>query len=254
MVPHCTEDSGCPEFTVTDGSHYTTGQLSAGDILDIDVLVRGTEHRNVRSVRSWISYDPKALEARSVEITSAIPSPTPGEKTIDKSQGLVKIGGSTTDGFPSSETRIARVTFRVLNTTANTELSFQGYNDAGNGQTFVNGDRGDANADEKGSLPAPPCIDAILGCRGTSTPLLSGEPSKLTVKLTPDTQASMLTAQAAETPSSSSSAQTANTAMSSSASSVSSISSSMSTGMSSSASPLTTAGSTSGIHVQILNL
>ncbi len=206
LVPHCTEQSGCPEYAVLDAEHFTTGQLAAGDIVDIDVLVRGSDYAKVRSVRSWIKYDPKVLEARSVEITSALPSPTPGEQNIEKSVGLVKIGGSSTNGFTSVDTRIARVTFRVLETAADTELSFQGYNDEGSGQTSVNSERNSTGGLDQGPLPPPPCFDKILGCRGTTTPLLSGEPGKLTVKLSaPAMQGSILTAQAAEVSSTSSS-------------------------------------------------
>ncbi len=195
FVPHCTEVSNCPEYSVADGLHFTTNLLAAGDILDIDVLVRGSKYASVRSVQSWIKYDPKFLEARSVELTAALPSPTPGEQSIDAVQGLVKIGGSTSRGFTSADTRIARVTFRVLDTSASTQLSFDGYNAAGNGNTAVNAERSTSDLDT-GSLPAPPCIDAILGCRGSNTPLLTGEPAKLTVKLSSDVQGSVLTAQA----------------------------------------------------------
>lgn len=198
MVPHCSEQSGCPEFDVSDAEHFTTGQLAAGDILDIDVLVRGSDHTKVRSVKSWIKYDPRILEARSVELTSAIPSPTPGEQNIDSEQGIVKIGGSTTSGFPSPDTRVARVTFRVLETSSNTELSFDGYGDSGVGNTAVNSGNGESPLDN-GALPSPPCFDNILGCRGATTPLLSGAPAKLTVKLaTAALQGSILAAQAAE--------------------------------------------------------
>lgn len=205
LVPHCTEQSGCPEYAVADAEHFTTGQLAAGDILDIDVLVRGSDYANVRTVRSWIKYDPKVLEARSVEITSALPSPTPGEQNIEKTTGLVKIGGSTTSGFTSADTRVARVTFRVLETAANTELSFHGYNEAGTGQTGVNSKRASSSPLDQGALPAAPCFNNILGCGDTPTPLLTGEPGKLTVKLSaPALQGSILTAQAAEVSSASS--------------------------------------------------
>ncbi len=193
LVSHCTEQTGCTEFAVSDATHFTTGQRVAGDILDLDVLVRGSEFADVRSVRSWISYNPAILEARSVEISAALPSPTPGEQTIDQSQGLVKIGGSTPSGFTTQDTRIARVTFRVLETTTDTELSFDGYNSAGNGKTAVNGEWNTHTANEKG-IPEPPCFDAILGCKGSATPLLSGEPAKLTIKLATGKQSSASTA------------------------------------------------------------
>lgn len=200
LVPHCTEQSNCPEFAASDGEHFVTNQLAAGDILDLDVLVRGPDFATVRSVRSWIKYDKKILEARSIELSPALPSPTPGEQSIDAAQELIRIGGSTPNGFSSEDTRIARVTFRVIESATNTELSFDGYNDSGNGHTAVNGARQE-NEGTQGSLPPPPCFDNIIGCRGSNTPLLSGEPAKLIVQLSGAMQSS---ASASETTSTSS--------------------------------------------------
>lgn len=182
LVPHCTEQTGCPEFAVSDAEHITTNRLTAGDILDLDVLVRGQDYAHVRSVKSWISYDPKILEARSVDVTG-LPSPTPGEKNIDAQHSVVKIGGSTPNGFASPDTRIARVTFRVLETTANTEIAFVGFNPQGTGTTAVNA-AASSNTQNSSGLADPPCMDDIIGCRGSSTPLLFSEPAKLTVSLT----------------------------------------------------------------------
>lgn len=196
IVPHCTEKTNCPEYAVADADHLTTAQLTTGDVLDIDILVRGVGSKSVREVKSWLTYDKKILEARSVELLPALPNPTPGEQNIDASAGIVKIGGSTTSGFSSSDTRIARVTFRVLETSANTEIRFEGYNPGGNGKTAVNGEGGASSLDE-GTLPAPPCIDKIFGCGETKTPLLATEPAKLTVKLSSDSVGSNLTGQVA---------------------------------------------------------
>lgn len=169
LLPHCTEQTNCPEYAVADAEHFITNQLATGDILDLDVVVRGSDYAGVRSVASWISYDPKVLEARSIDMLPDILSPTPGEQTIDASQGIVKIGGNTTSGLQSPSARIARVTFRVLQAARNTELSFADFSAEGTGHTAVNGirqgDDGDAEA-----------------------PLLWGNPAKLTVKLTADTQ------------------------------------------------------------------
>ncbi len=250
MVPHCTEQSGCPEYAVADAEHFTTGQLAAGDIVDIDVLVRGSDYASVRSVRSWIKYDPKVLEARSVEMTSAISSPTPGEQNIEKSTGLIKIGGSSSNGFTSADTRVARVTFRVMETTTDTELSFHGYNDVGTGQTGVNGKKSSNSPLDQGALPPAPCFNNILGCGDIATPLLSGQPGKLTVKLSaPALQGSILTAQAAEVSSSSSSSSSAfvNWEVQQTGGGVANMSSSVTTSSSSSASSLTGQDSTFGI-------
>jgi hypothetical protein len=158
-------------------------------------------------------------------------------------------------GFSSGDTRIARVTFRVITSTANTEITFDGYNAAGNGHTAVNAGR-QASPLDSGALPPPPCFDAILGCRGSATPLLIGEPSKFTVTLTGEPTGSILVAQAAEMPVSSSSSQ-ANTGMSSSAIALTTTTPlttmSSSAGISSSAGGLSGLGSTFGI-LQVQNV
>lgn len=185
LQPHCTEQdrSKCAEFVAADAKSLQTQKLNAGDIVDIDVVVRGAGFADVRSVRAWLKYDPIILEARSIELTSALPSPTPGEQSIDQIAKVVKIGGSTSTGFQSDNTPVARVTFRVLATTENTSISFSDYNASGLGHTAVNGEK-TQNAGGQGALPDAPCIDFVLGCGGTTNPLLASEPTSLTVLLT----------------------------------------------------------------------
>lgn len=242
FAPHCTEEdrSLCPQFEVTSPLTVSTGMLEAGEILDIDIVVTGKDYRNVRAVRSWIKYDKNVLEARSVELTSAVPSPTPGEQNIDAAAGIVKIGGSVENGFSSETTAIARVTFRVLGTTSDTVISFDGYNADGTGRTAVNGPR--VIMDKEGVLPAPPCIGSFIGCKGVPQPLLAVEPGTLAVALmkqedssaVPQVLAADLTG-------------IADAASSASASSESSVMSSSSSAVSSSAGPLAGAGSTFSI-------
>lgn len=234
LAPHCTDEdrSTCPAFEVTSPTTISTGKLSAGDILDVDVVVTGSDYKEVREVRSWLNYDPEKLEARSVELTPAITSPTPGEQNIDSVTRSVKIGGSVRSGFSQDTTVIARVTFRVLSTTDDTEISFFDYRDDGIAHTAVNGSR--VTKEEGGSLPAAPCIDFIIGCKGTPRPLLSAAPAVLAVLLKDESV--IPEAQAAELlGNTSSSAMSVSSAMSSSMSS---------DGMASSASSLAGAGST----------
>lgn len=183
LAPHCTETdrTKCTAFEVVSGDTIKTTKLAAGDIIDLDVALKGPDYAAVRSVRAWLNYDPAILEARSVELTSALPSPIPGEQSIDQSARVIKIGGSTNSGLQSADTPVARVTFRVLSTTSDTVISFFGYRPDGLGETAVNGSNESNN--EGGSLPAAPCIDDIIGCRGTPRALLSVEPAKLTVTL-----------------------------------------------------------------------
>jgi hypothetical protein len=184
LQPHCAEQdrSKCTDFATADAKSLQTQKLNAGDILDVDIVVRGSGFADVRSVRAWLSYDPIVLEARSVELTSALPSPTPGEQTVDQIAKVVKIGGSTSTGLAADNTPVARVTFRVLATTENTSISFYDYNSSGLGHTAVNGEKIQAK-DDQGALPSAPCIDFVIGCGGTTNPLLASEPTSLTVVL-----------------------------------------------------------------------
>ncbi len=203
LMPHCTETdrSKCPEFPPMNGDTLKTNKMAAGDILDIDVVVRGPRFADVRTVRAWLSYDPAVLEVRSVELTnSALPSPLPGEQAADPGSKYVKIGGATSTGLASDNVQVARVTFRVTATTADTMISFHDFQNSGNGHTAVNAERtaGDSGA---GTFPEPPCFDVLVGCRGSTTPLLSAEPGKLHVTLA-EIQGGGNTAIAAETQSS----------------------------------------------------
>lgn len=244
LSPHCTEsdkDRGnCPAFEVTSPVSMTTSLLSASDILDIDVVATGAGHNDVRAVRSWLKYDPAVLEARSIELTPAVSSPTPGEQNIDAANGVVKIGGSVSSGFPYKSTAIARVTFRVLATTDNTVISFDGFDPKGMGRTAVNGPR--VIKDEDGVLPAPPCIGTLIGCKGVPQPLLAVQPGTLTVALKENVGGvpSVLAADIANTAASVSSSSVSSTVFDPS-------SSAMSSSVSSSAASLTGAGSTFSI-------
>ncbi len=208
LMPHCAEEdrTKCGEFPPMNGDTLKTNKMAAGDILDVDVVVRGPRFADVRTVRAWLSYDPAVLEVRSVELTSALPSPLPGEQAADTASKYVKIGGSTSTGLGADNVAVARVTFRVIATTADTTIGFHDFQTSGNGHTAVNAER-TAGDDGAGTFPAPPCIDVLVGCRGSTTPLLLAEPGKLHVTLA-EIQGGGTTAVAAETSSMSSSTAT----------------------------------------------
>ncbi len=158
LAPHCTEEDrdDCESFDVKDPQTLITGPLAVGDLLDIDVVLRTPEPGKVAAVRSWLSYHPGILEARSVELTDAVTLPMPGEQDIDASRGLVRIGGGTEGKLKDIETPIARITFRVLMAQPNAMISFVNFFPDNSGETSV--------------------IDA------TQTPLLVTEPAKLELK------------------------------------------------------------------------
>lgn len=183
LAPHCSQADRtlCPQFTVRDAQHLTTPELSPGDLLDLDVVLRGNL-KSIRTVKSWLKYDPAVLEARSVELLSPLPAPYPGEQSIDSAAGIVKIGGATNGGIDGSDVPVARVTFRVLSASADSVISFHGFTNNGFGQTAVNA-AGAPEGNEPGTLPTPPCVDALFGCKDGILPLLTIEPSKLFVDM-----------------------------------------------------------------------
>jgi hypothetical protein len=205
--PHCGDEirENCPTFPIADASSLSTARMSAGDILDVDIVLTGAADSNADTVRSWLTYDSSILEGRSIELSKVITKPLPGEENIDKTTGTIKIGGNV-GKITNGRVAIARVTFRVLNATKNTAIKFTGFLADGTGQTAVNGKKiATTNA---GTLPAP-CIGALVGCRGVTVPLLMIEPTSLTVSLAdPTTSNSIIPGVAAATISSSASPET----------------------------------------------
>lgn len=137
--PHCINQDrrNCPVFETVNGSELTTSVLRAGDIVDMDIVIETPDPSKVNTIRSWIKFDPAFLEARSVELTSALSQPIPGEQAIDANNGIVKIGGGTNGSLQTPKTAIARVTFRVKSTSSNTTISFQNFLEDGTGETSV---------------------------------------------------------------------------------------------------------------------
>jgi hypothetical protein len=132
------------------------------------------------------------------------------------------------------DTGLARVTFRVLAATKNTEVSFSGFQPNGIGQTYVNGKPTPSDGNDHGLLPAAPCFDKILGCKDETSPLLTAEPSKLTVVLS-DGSSVVPAVNAQVIPSSSSSSSVSSVSSSLTSSATSSVMTTTSTSSSSSA-------------------
>lgn len=164
--PHCINQDrrNCPAFQAVGGDELATNTLRAGDILDVDIVVETPDPSKVGAIRSWLKFDSAFLEARSVELTSALSQPIPGEQAIDADNGVIKIGGGTNGALTTPRTAIARVTFRVKSTSSNTTVSFDDFKDDGTGDVSVN---------------AP-----------DNTPLLTIQPTHLTVRLSTEQAAS----------------------------------------------------------------
>ncbi len=181
LEPHCadTHRSQCGTFDAANADHLRTGKLNAGDILDLDVVLVHGHGQSVQTIHSWLKYNPQILEARSVELTSALPEPIPGQQDIDSDGGYIKIGGKAARNITSDRIALARVTFRVLGSASDTEISFDDFRQDGSGNTSVMG-----GGEGSHGLPAPPCLGNTL-CRDESAgrPLLLAHPSSLSVTL-----------------------------------------------------------------------
>lgn len=179
LEPHCASEdrTQCPLYDVSDAEHLTTKAMNVDDILDIDVVLQNAVAANVETIRSWLKYDSKILEVRSVTLGSIVTKPIPGEQSADATLQLVKIGGGA-GTIASSRAVVARVTFRVRSGGNGTKISFENYREDGLGQTAVNGTPKVVENDK--GLLEPPCIGGII-CQKKVAPLLTRKPSALIV-------------------------------------------------------------------------
>ncbi|MFC1734452.1 hypothetical protein ACFL6I_29490 [candidate division KSB1 bacterium] len=111
------------------------------DEITVDIVLKNPSRQKVISVRSWLSFDPTALEATSINTSnSPFTLSAPGEDMVSMGEGRVKIGRSNiTGGFGNPETTVATVSFRVLATSAtNATIDFYDYQVSELGHTSVN--------------------------------------------------------------------------------------------------------------------
>ncbi len=193
FVPHCTEADRmkCSSFSVLDGTRLTTPRLQKGDILDIDIELRTSSLQSIRTLRSWVHYDSRALTARALELSPLLSAPFPSEQEIDREQGLVKIGGDLSSAsLPGSRFVVARMTFAVQDPSIASVLSFYQFLPTGQGKTALQGVQtitGDGVQQKDSTLLAlPPCLDSLLGCGDADgvtlhTSLLRTAPASLVI-------------------------------------------------------------------------
>lgn len=116
-------------------------QVSQGQEFTVDIMLKNPSQQKVISVRSWLSYDPMALQATALETKDSVFNlSAPGEDDISASEGKIKIGRSNISGGVSdAEVKVATVHFQVQSATAGkTTLSFYDYQVSELGHTSVN--------------------------------------------------------------------------------------------------------------------
>ncbi len=116
-------------------------QAVMGQEFAVDIVLKNPSQQNVISVRSWLSYDPMALEATALETRDSVFNlAAPGEDDISASEGKVKVGRSNISGGVSDvEVKVATVHFKVKSALAGkTSISFYDYQVSELGHTSVN--------------------------------------------------------------------------------------------------------------------
>ena len=97
---------------------------SQGDEVEMDLILKNPGARPVISVRSWLQYDPSALEGvQIVTQDSPFTLSAPGEDGFDPTEGHVKIGRSNiSGGVTDVETVVATIRFKVKTASKMTTL------------------------------------------------------------------------------------------------------------------------------------
>jgi hypothetical protein len=116
-------------------------QVSQGQEFTVDIVLKNPSKQNVISVRSWLNYDPMALQATALDTKDSVFNlAAPGEDDISASEGKIKIGRSNISGGVSdTEVKVATVHFQVQSAVAGkTTLSFYDYQVSELGHTSVN--------------------------------------------------------------------------------------------------------------------
>ena len=112
-----------------------------GDEIEVDIVLQNPGQQSVISVRTWLEYNPNALEGLNI-ITQNSPFTlvAPGEDKFNPAEGHVEIGRSNiSGGVTDSEIVIATVRFRVKTASPlTTSISPYNYQVTELGNTSVN--------------------------------------------------------------------------------------------------------------------
>ncbi len=120
----------------TDNTDFNQGQE-----FNIDIQLKNPDQQAIISVRSWLEYDNKMLEAVSIDTqNTSFNLAAPGEDEVSQSEGRVKIGRSNiSGGVTDVETKVATVKFKVLSAFKSTaKIKFYDYQITELGHTSVN--------------------------------------------------------------------------------------------------------------------
>ncbi|MBU0578189.1 cohesin domain-containing protein [Patescibacteria group bacterium] len=86
-----------------------------GDQVTVKVMLDNPEEKPITSVQSWLSYNPKALEGKSVDFSNSdFVLSAPYENTFDEFFGLVMIGRGTNEAVVAKSITVAEVVFDLI--------------------------------------------------------------------------------------------------------------------------------------------
>jgi len=108
----------CADFEVESPQMLRTPPMSLGDTLDLDVVIKNPEEKEIQRARVWLLYDPNILQGVSIDVHPDLPQVAPGEEDFDVDQGYAMIDASAEEGDEPSNQRVvvARVKFTVKET------------------------------------------------------------------------------------------------------------------------------------------
>lgn len=116
-VTAAVSDSACPDFAVKDPQTRQTQSLKEGDPLDMDLILVNPSAQPITRFRAWIAYDPTVIEGELLDVATAFPTPTPGEKDFSVSDGMIKVSGSADTPQTGTHLIVAHIRLHALPTT-----------------------------------------------------------------------------------------------------------------------------------------
>lgn len=133
---------GCKNYDVLDPFTQQTAPTADGEKFAMQIVLFNPTNKPIKRVRTWLSYDPDALEGATVTVSPEFPEVTPGESGFDASKGLAMIGASAAEGEGAQPSDrlivIARVEFTVKKIpVGGSPVSFDDVRDDDSGHTFV---------------------------------------------------------------------------------------------------------------------
>ena len=104
----------------------------------IGIVIHNPERVPVQSVRSWIQFNPSSMRVQNLGIVeSRFALFAPGERTIDRREGFVKLGAAAQSPITDEEIVFATFTVRADSGDVPSALSFYDWREEGNGHTAV---------------------------------------------------------------------------------------------------------------------